>query len=281
VTPAAALADRTADPFCAEGVLSAIHELADGTHSKAIADLITVGSHQEELLITLGKVGLPRYANFIGRYKDDPAPGVRRSVAAALGLIDNEAVAMPVLVQLLARTGTAPDEFMIRWEASESLVKVAKRKGTEGARRRVLELLREPDAMTVTLAARTLAHVGEPRGREKLREATSHADPRVRAEALLALGEVADKDGREVVMRRLKDDNLAVRACAVFALGRIAGPTAAPALRAAVQEALAYEQELERRKARGESEQVLHDRYGLGVYDLRETLQEALSGPPR
>ena len=42
-----------------------------------------------------------------------------------------------------------------------------------------------------------------------------------------------------------------------------------------------YEQELERRKARGESEQVLHDRYGLGVYDLRETLQEALPGPPR
>jgi HEAT repeat protein len=258
-------------------VLNGIHELADGTHSKAIADLVAAGNHREELLITLGKVGLPRYANFIGRYKDDPAPGVRRSVAAALGLIDNEAVATPVLVQLLAR-GTGPEDFMVRWEASESLVKVAKRKGGEGVRRRVLELLREPDAMTATLAARSLAHVGEPRGLEKLRETASHPDPRVRAEALLALGEAADRAGREVVVRRLKDDNLAVRACAVFALGRIAGATAAPELRAAVQEALAYEQELERRRARGESEQVLRERYGLGVYDLRETLQEAL-GP--
>jgi HEAT repeat protein len=258
-------------------VLKAVHELADGTHSKALADLVAGDNHRAELLITLGKVGQPRYANFIGRYKDDATSGVRRAVATALGLIDNEPVATPVLVQLLARS-VVPEEFLVRWEASQALIKVARRKGTEGTRRRVLELLREPDAMTVTLAARTLAHVGEPRGREKLRGMTSHADPRVRKEALLALGEMADKDAREVVGRRLKDDSLAVRACAVFALGRIAGPTAAPVLREAVQQALAYEQELERRKARGDSDALLRDRYGLGVYDLRETLQEALGG---
>src|SRR5262249_42320368 len=110
--------------------MSAIDELADATHSKAIADLITSGKRRPELLMTLGKVAAPRYANFIGRYKDDPNDAVRLAVAVALGLVDNEAVAAPVLVQLLAR-GSRPEDFPVRWAAGQSLVTVAKRKGAE------------------------------------------------------------------------------------------------------------------------------------------------------
>jgi len=280
VTPADRLAGRAADPFCARGVLAAIHELADATHSNALANLITAGKFRPELLITLGKVGLPRYANFIGRFKDDADADVRRAVATALGLIDNAAVALPVLVHLLAAR-TAPGDFVVRWEASESLVTIARRKDGEPARRRLAELLSERDAMSVTLGARALAAAGDPRGLAKLRDLTAHADVRVREEATLALGALADTGARDVLARRLQDDSLAVRATAVYALGRTGDASSAPVLRAAVQQALAYETEIERRKERGEPEATLRAQYGLGEYDLRETLQQALDDAAR
>jgi hypothetical protein len=103
VTPADLPAERSHDPFCEPGVLAAIHALADFSHSKAMADLVTAGKWAPELLITLGKVAPPRYAHFIGRRKDDPDPSVRRAVAVGLGLMDNDAIAIPVLIQLLTR----------------------------------------------------------------------------------------------------------------------------------------------------------------------------------
>jgi HEAT repeat protein len=103
-----------------------------------------------------------------------------------------------------------------------------------------------------------------------------HADPRARQEAVMALGELRDAGSRDPVTRRLTDDHLAVRAAAVYALGRIAGPSAAAQLRAAVQQALDYERQVEARKQRGENDDDLRRRYGLGVFDLRETLQQAL-----
>ncbi|MBI1734498.1 MAG: HEAT repeat domain-containing protein [Candidatus Rokubacteria bacterium] len=275
MTPADTLMVRAADPFCGNEVLGAVNELADATHSKPISDLVTEGRYRPELLVTLGKSAAPRYAHFIGRYKDDRDPMVRQSVATGLGLIDNDAITIPVLIQLLARP-TGSEEFSVRWEASEALVKIGKRKPNEGLRRRVLGLFQERDPMTVTLAARALAMLGDPRGPDKLRELTAHGEARVREEALLALADRPDQGAREVVTRRLKDDNLAVRACAIWALGRIAGPSAEPLLRSATQDAIAYEQQLLLRKQRGESEDSLRDKYGLGAYDLRETLQEAL-----
>jgi HEAT repeat protein len=111
----------------------------------------------------------------------------------------------------------------------------------------------------------------------KLRELAGHPDARTRREAVLALGTLPDKGGAAVVRRRLKDDNLAVRATAIYALGRIVGATAASELRTASNDALAYEAQLEARKQRGESEESLRQRYSLGVFDLRETLQQALT----
>jgi HEAT repeat protein len=277
VTPADDLAARAADPFCGSGVLGAIDQLADFSHSKAIADLITAGNPaKDRLILTLGKIGPPRYANFIGRFRDDPDPQVRRSVASALGMIDNPGVTIPVLIQLLAR-GTASDAFGAKWEASESLAAIAKRSGGDGVRTRLAALLGEADPVTVTLAARALAVAGDARGVTKLRELTSHADAGARQEAVLALGALPDRGGADVVQRRLKDDNVAVRATAIYALGRIAGAGAAAELRAAGQDALAYEAQLEARKQRGESEETVRQRYGLGAFDLRETLQQALS----
>ncbi len=276
MTPADVLAERSYDPFCERGVLAAIHALADFSHSKAMADLVTAGKWEPELLITLGKVAPPRYAHFIGRHKDDPEPSVRRAVAVALGLIDNEAIAVPVLIQLLTRGGTE-DDFRVRWAADESLVALAKRKGGERTRRRLSDLLRDREPMTAVLAARALALVRDARGVEKLREQTSDGDRRVRREAVLALGEVADGGSRELLTRRLNDDNVAVRASAVWALGRIGGPSVIPTLRKAVEESLEYERQLERRKQQGESERVIRDEYGLGEFDLRQTLEEAIA----
>jgi HEAT repeat protein len=269
-------AERSHDPFCERGVLAAIHALADFSHSKAMADLVTAGKWAPELLITLGKVAPPRYAHFIGRRKDDPDPSVRRAVAVALGLMDNDAITIPVLIQLLTR-GDTEDDFIVRWAADESLIVLARRRGVEKTRRRLADLLLDRDRMTVVLAARALALVKEPRGVEKLREQTSDGDRRVRREAVLALGETADRGSREALMRRLKDDNVAVRACAVWALGQTGGPSVIPTLRKAVEESLEYERELERRKQAGASERTIHDEYGLGEFDLRQTLEEAIA----
>ena len=277
MTPADDLGARAADPFCGSGVLGAINELADFSHSKAIADLISDGNAaKDRLILTLGRIGPPRYANFIGRWRDDPDPEIRRSVASALGSLDNPGVTIPVLVQLLAR-GTVADAFGVKWEASESLVRIGKRAGGDAVRPRLVALFGEPDGVTVALAARALAAAGDPRGATKLRELAAHADARTRQEAVLALGALPDTGGADAVRRRLKDDNLAVRATAIYALGRIVGGAAAAELRAAGQDALAYEAQLEARKQRGENEQTLRQRYGLGVFDLRETLQQAVT----
>jgi HEAT repeat protein len=276
VTPATVLEGRGYEPFCAVSVLGTIHALADASHSKAISDLVSEGKWRAELLFTLGKIAPPRYAHFIGRYRDDRNPEVRTAVAAALGLIDNEPVAVPVLIHVLARN-SRPEDFATQWEASTSLIAIARRKAPDGVRRRLVELFKEPNAMTVVLAARALAATGDGRGSDKLRELTTHGEPRVREEALLALGHAADKGAREVVARRLQDDNVAVRASALYALARIEGPAAAATLRKATEDALDYERQLEHRRSASESEDAWRTRYGVGEFDLRETLQEALA----
>lgn len=126
MTPAEVLGARTFDPFRGNGVLATINQLADFSHSKPMADLVTEGKWRAELLLTLGKVAPPRYAHFIGRFRDDPDVSVRRAVAGALGLIDNEPVSVLLLIHLLAR-GDRAEDFPVKWEAAGSLVAVAAR----------------------------------------------------------------------------------------------------------------------------------------------------------
>ena len=131
--------------------------------------------------------------------------------------------------------------------------------------------------MTVVLAARALAATGDARGVDKLRERTKDADQRARQEAVLALGEAAEKGSREVVTQRLQDDSVAVRASAIYALARIAGPSAVPALRQAAENALTYERQLEAQRPSSIPEDAWRSKYGMGEFDLRETLQEAIT----
>jgi HEAT repeat protein len=276
VTPAEALSARAFEPFCANSVLGTINALADFSHSNAMAQLATAGKYRSEMLLTLAKVAPPRYANFIGRFKDDPDAWVRRGVASALGLIDNEKVAVPALIHMLTRNDQ-PEDVSVKTDAAASLVAIGKRTRDDGVRRRLLELLREPNPLTAALGARVLAALGDPRGAAKLRELTTHAQPRVREEAVLALGEVRDAGSSAALAPRLKDDSLAVRAAAVYALGRIGGASTVPMLRKAIEESLEYEKALERRKQQGQTEQTVREQYGLGAYDLRETLQEAIT----
>jgi HEAT repeat protein len=123
-TPGDVFTERSFDPFCENSLLRVINAYADSSHLKAMADLVSQGKWKPELLITIGKVGIPRYVHFIARYKDDPEVAVRIGVARALGLIANEQVAMPALIQLLSKT---TEQFSVRWEASNSLIAVGRR----------------------------------------------------------------------------------------------------------------------------------------------------------
>ena len=98
---------------------------------------------EDQLQITLGKVGPPRYAHFISRYRYDNNAEVRRGVAIALGSIDNEEVSVPVLTGYLSSTG---ENFLVRWDSSNSLVKIGGRTENPGLEMRMLDLLekREP-----------------------------------------------------------------------------------------------------------------------------------------
>lgn len=281
-TPMDTLWERDFDPFCENSLLGAIYKLADYSHSKSMADLVSEGKWKPELLITIGKVGLPRYAHFIARHKDDPEVAVRTAVARSLGLMDNEQVTLPVLIQLLSR-GT--EEFLVRWQATESLIAIGKKGKNPAVKGRLGDLLKERDKMTVLLVARALALLGEKAGRQTLRVMAGDKDPKVRLEAVLYLGEVADADAKPILLKSLEDENLAVRASAIYALGRMGDAALIPMLNRAFEASNTYQEELAKRLKAGASEASLHDQYGYGIYDLRQTLQEALDtirkGRPR
>lgn len=274
LTPGDVLTQREYDPFCENGILRVVNQWADFSHSKAMADLVTAGQWKPELLITIGKAALPRYAHFIAKHKDDPDVGVRIAVARGLGLIDNAPVAVPVLIHIL---GKGTEDFQVRWEASNALIAIGRKGKSPIVRGRLTDLAKEQDKSTAVLAARGATLLGEPRGTERLRALAIDAQPEVRQEALLALGEAADAGGRDVIAGRLQDENLAVRSVAMYALGRIGDASAVPLLERALEAGLRYQAELESRLKSGTKEDELRLQYGYGVFDLRQTHQEAVN----
>jgi HEAT repeat protein len=74
----------------------------------------------------------------------------------------------------------------------------------------------------------------------------------------------------------VKDDNLAVRACAMYALGRIGDASMIATLRKAFEGSTDYMATLEKQLKESSSEEALKQKYGVGVFDLRQTLQEAI-----
>jgi len=269
VTPASELEGRPFDPFCENSVLAAIHDLADYTHSKAMSEAVTEGKWKPELLITLGKVGLPRYAHFIARHRNDSDAVVRQAVAVGLGLIDNDAITIPVLVELLSQ-GDAKKDFDVRWESAHSLQAIAARKGLASVQGRLQRLLEDPDSMTAVLAGGVLASAGDPRGVATLRTLAGHRNAKIRQEALLWLASVRDRRLKDVAEHRLRDESLAVRACAIYMLGMLGDSTLIPELEQAAREAIEYEKELRAKTG------ATDERYGLYAFDPRETLEEAI-----
>ncbi len=276
LTPGDEIASRGLDPFCEHSVLRTINELANFSHSKAMADLVSEGKWRAELIVTIGKVGLPRYAHFISRYKDDRDAAVRQAVALALGLMKNEAITVPVLLQLLSRG----DEkfFVVRWEASNSLVKLAQNKPAASLQSRLANLLKERDKTTVLLAARTLALLRLEKGVVKLRGLATDEDPEVRSEAVMSLGEASDSGSRGLLIERLKDESPKVRGAAIFALGQSGDLSVIPILQEAVERSTAYQEEVQKKRKAGgsEGEKMFREKYGVGAFDLRQTLQEAI-----
>lgn len=277
-TPTDALSERGFDPFCENSLLGAIYQLADFSHSKAMSDLVSEGKWKPQLLITIGKVGLPRYAHFIARHKDDPEAEVRIAVARALGLIENDQVTVPVLIQLLSKSN---EEFSVKWQACESLTAIGKRGKHPTIKGRLGDLLKARDKTTVILAARALAHLSDNTGLQRLRQLAADKDVKIRSESVLYLGEAADADAKPILLKSLDDENLAVRASAIYALGRIGDASMIATLNKAFEASNAYQDELAKRLKSGATENTLRDQFGYGLYDLRQTLQEALESIQR
>ena len=275
LTPADELVDRYYDPFCGTNVITAIYQMADFSHSKVIADIISEGKAKPGLIMVLGKVGLPRYAHFISQYKDDKAVGVRVEVAVALGLIENNDVTIPVLIQLLTKRN---EEFSVRWAASNSLIKIGKKNGNQFLKNRLMNLLDEGDKMSGVLTARILSFLGQEKGLLRLRSMANDEDAKIRSEAVMYLGEVSDAGSKDILIKSLGDESLVVRACAMYALGQIGDVSMVPILKKGFENSQAYQAELEKKIVGGISEGIIRQKYGYQVFDLRETMQRAIEG---
>lgn len=273
LTPADELTERQLDPFCGFNVLKAVFELADFSHSKLMADIISEGKWKWAMLLSLGKVAPPRYAHFISKQKDDNDPATRMAVASALGMIDNDTITIPVLIQLMSKSN---EDFYIRWEASNSLWEIGKRRKNPNLIKRLINLLDNQDTLVTILSARTLGLLGEKSGLSILYRTVDANDPFIRKEALLYLGEIADPGAREIAIRKLSDNNLSVRACAFFVLGEIGDTSLIPILRNAFMDTEKYQRELEKKLSDGTPGEVLRRQYGYMVFDLRETFQQTI-----
>ncbi|OFV88374.1 MAG: hypothetical protein A2V74_03735 [Acidobacteria bacterium RBG_16_70_10] len=153
---------------------------------------------------------------------------------------------------------------------------IGKRSDAQGVAKRLMNLLRDREKLTVLLTARTLAMLGAEEGLVKVREMARDEDPKMRVEAAMYLGEVTDRRSTDTLIKSLKDENLAVRACAVYALGQIGDASMIASLERAFEESRDYMAELEKQLKEGSSDETLRQKYGSGVFDLRQTVREAI-----
>jgi HEAT repeat protein len=271
MTPSDEIASRAYEPFCRQGVLMAINEFAEPAHTNLLMSLVTAGISRPELMITLAEVGPPSTPDFIAKFKDDKDFEVRRSVATALGHFNKESVTVPILIRYLEEA----TNIFIKWAAAESLISIGEENKTPVLVQKLTNLMNKNDKLTMALAAKVLGALQEEKGLLKLRDLTSDADSKTRFEATLALGALADQGSKEQFVQRLKDPNLSVRATAIYALGLTGDSTTIPILQKAVVEANAYQETL---KKNFKDTSILHNEYGVNVYNLEATLEEAIRG---
>ena len=70
------------DFFCENGLLAALFDMVTFSYSKEISELADRDErHRPQLLVTLGKIGHPRYAHFISKFAGSEDPQTRQAVA--------------------------------------------------------------------------------------------------------------------------------------------------------------------------------------------------------
>jgi len=197
------------DFFCENGLLAALFDMATFSYSKEISELADRNqNYRPQLLVTLGKIGHPRYAHFISKFAGSEDPQTRQAVAHGLGLIKQ-----PAGVRALGMLLEDSQEY-IRWTASKSLLEIGGEKARE-----VLKLkLMQSDKNIQVLAARTLAKMDINEGRLKLRELAKDTDSKIRKIAIAYLGQIGDMDSKEIILQGLYDKSDLVRVYSIYAL---------------------------------------------------------------
>jgi len=215
------------DFFCENGVLAALFDMATFSYSKEISELADRDeSHRPQLLVTLGKIGHPRYAHFISKFAGSEDPQTRQAVAYGLGLIKQPS-GVRALGMLLE-----DKQADIRWTASKSLLEIGGKEVFE-----VLKLkLMQSDKNIQALAARTLAKMDVNEGRLKLRELAKDKDPKVRAIAIADLGQISDTESKDIILKGLDDESELVRVYSIYALGYVGNSSDIPAIQKCLAE---------------------------------------------
>ena len=215
------------DFFCENGLLAALFDMATFSYSKEISELADRNqNYRPQLLVTLGKIGHPRYAHFISKFAGSEDPQTRQAVAHGLGLIKQ-----PAGVRALGMLLEDSQEY-IRWTASKSLLEIGGEKARE-----VLKLkLMQSDKNIQVLAARTLAKMDINEGRLKLRELAKDTDSKIRKIAIAYLGQIGDMDSKEIILQGLDDKSDLVRVYSIYALGYVGNSGDIPAIKKCLAE---------------------------------------------
>jgi len=210
------------DFFCENGLLAALFDMATFSYSKKISELADRDKrHRPQLLVTLGKIGHPRYAHFISKFAGSEDPQTRKAVAHGLGLIKQ-----PSGVRALGRLLEDP-QADIRWTASKSILEI----GGEEAREVLKLKLMQFDKNIQALAARTLAQMDVTEGRFKLRELSKDSDSGIRGIAIAYLGQIGDRDSKDIILKGLNDESGFVRVYSIYALGYLGNSSDIPAIK--------------------------------------------------
>lgn len=176
-----------------------------------------------DALIELGEPAVSAVTDLLG----DPAEGVRRAAASALGRIGSPA-ALPALMRTLnPRYEGAP---RVRQQAAQALGEI---RSPEAVPALLEALASDPHGTVRLVAVGALGRIGDPRAAPALLDALKGEDFLLRAEAALALGRLQgrERESLQALLDRLAgEENGLVRSALALGLGETRRPEAVPAL---------------------------------------------------
>jgi HEAT repeat protein len=234
---AAALASR--DEALQAGAIRALRNARNGPGLRQAAESLErlPDALQIQLIWLLGERGDAAFVPALARTAASPNPEVRRASLAALGLAGN-ASAVPVLVRLSATDGQEERRII-----AQSLVRL-RGNDVDAA---IVAMLKTGSPAGRPELIRALVSRGANSAVPALLELAAASEASTRAEVLLALGKLGGPSACDGLVRLLDDDPVGA-ASALAEIGRREGtanpvlaalPTASPAAKAALVEALA------------------------------------------